>query len=288
VRPELKGRNPALAVLGLIAVLTLAVILVISLLRGGEQETTLPTLASFGTPVDTTQPTAVGTPSAEISFYDVPVIPVDEAQAAVRQNPNDPAAYLTLARALWAANRPQEAQQAIADGLGVVDDLVKYLLTAGKISDEDGNVTAAVFLYAEALNRAQANPERYPAVRNYVGEYVYGIALAPEGFNAAELARLKNSAGAGSDTQTTLLDIMAARILITEDRLRLAETALRRLPTEAASLPETALVRGELLAAQGNMERAQTEWQALMTAPDSPEWVLARATELLNAADSGA
>src|SRR5262249_36119213 len=148
---------------------------------------------------------------------------VDQAQTAVANNANDPAAYLALAKAAWQQNETDVAQQAIQDGLKIAPNKVDFLLTAGSLAQDLNRLTAMVILDTQALVRAESQPKIYESVRAQVGQALYAAAQTPNEINLREVDRSNKST---PDFQTPdLFDIMSVQMLVVQRRLLLAQTA---------------------------------------------------------------
>ncbi len=229
----------------------------------------LPTLAALETP--------------PLERYNVPELSLEDARAAVQASPDDPSAYLALARALWQNNQLSDAYAAIRAGYDHADSGVTYLLTAAALADEQNLDNAAVVLNDAALAQA-ASSDQFAAVRAFVGEYMYQAALEQGRINIVEIRRIYNE----TDAQpSNLLELMAVRLLVTQNRPALAEGAMRRLVSDSEFTAESYLIEGELRLALGSRQRAVEAWQQAIDAPNAPDWVRARAAEL-NQSNSGA
>jgi serine/threonine protein kinase len=259
---------------GVVAALLVAAFLLVNRPTSTTTQTPLPTLASLTTPVPTAAP-ANTLESATIRLYTVPDMTSDQAQAAIQQKPDEALNYLALANALWKQNDLQGARTAIEQGFRAADDKITYLLTAAASADTLGKTSGAVQLNVQALNLAQNNAAIYPAVRAMVGEYLYKTALHPAALKPGDTRR----SSAADDTGIGA--IMVARGLISENRLPLAAAALNRLSVEDSALPEAHLVQGELDLAQGNKQKALTQWKQVAAMTDAPGWVKQRANELI-------
>ncbi|MBC7813038.1 MAG: protein kinase, partial [Burkholderiales bacterium] len=215
-----------------------------------------------------------------------PTLPLVDARAAVDANPEDPTAYLTLAQALWLEDRPQEARQTVERGLPFATDPTTYLLSAADIAAQTAEANVAAAIYINALNQAVGSGSAaYEIARSQTGEFLYQLALVT-GDGTPEIRELseENSANAVPET-LPLLNSMAARRFLTQDRPRLAELALERALAQDGTLAEAHLVMGELHQARGNNVQALAEWQLAADSPTAPEWVQQRAAELLQASE---
>lgn len=269
-QPSTRKKRPWLPLVGAAVVFILiAVFALVVKTRRPADDTPLPTLAAPG--------------AAALEYYDVPELSLEDARAAVQATPNDPSSYLALARALWQNNQSSDAYAAIQAGYAHAGSGVTYLLTAAALADEQGLDNAAIVLNDAAL--AQAAPgDQFTAVRAFVGEYMYQAALEQRRINIVEIRRIYNE----TEVQpSNLLELMAVRLLITQDRPALAEGAMRRLVSDSEFSAESYLIEGELRLALGSRQRAVEAWQQAIDTPDAPDWVRARAAEL-NQSNSGA
>jgi tetratricopeptide (TPR) repeat protein len=215
----------------------------------------------------------------DIKLYTVPELTRAQAQQALNNNPDDPINRLALVRALWQANRMEEALRNLQDGLRNTDDPFSYLLTAASIAKQTGNNNIAIMVYVQSLNHAQLDPRAYTAVRALAGEALYQMVLNPQGINVVELQRA--AARAPEPDRTGFFDITLARLHLSLKNRRLAEGTLSRLSSEARQLAESQLVKAEIEQAQNNNDQAKSILRNILAQPDIPDWVKKRAADLL-------
>jgi serine/threonine-protein kinase len=215
----------------------------------------------------------------DIKLYTVPELTRAQAQQVLNNNPDDPINRLALVRALWQANRMEEALRNLQDGLRNTDDPFSYLLTAASIAKQTGNNNIAIMIYVQSLNHAQLDPRAYAAVRALAGEALYQMALNPQGINVVELQRA--AARAPEPDRTGFFDITLARLHLSLKNRRLAEGTLSRLSPEARQLAESQLVKAEIEQAQNNNDQAKSILRNILAQSEIPEWVKKRAADIL-------
>lgn len=113
-----------------------------------------------------------------------PLAQIEGAQQAVHQNPESAQAYLDLALAYLAAERPEEARQAIQEVISRAENDLDFLVLAGDLMFERQSWLAAAGLYAEAIRRS--SPPLDSPVQQAFNRAMYLAAAAPD---AEELIR---------------------------------------------------------------------------------------------------
>ncbi|NWF68777.1 MAG: serine/threonine protein kinase [Chloroflexi bacterium] len=220
-------------------------------------------------------------PLANVGGYQVPDIPLDIAQTAVARNPNDPAMYLAVARALNADGQSSAARAAFEAGLAIADDRIGYLMTAGNLMAEDENHESAIVLYLAALQLARENPLAYPDVRAHVGHYLYELTSQPNNVNFTAL-RLSLNSPELNQIDPSFLHIFGSYNLLNFERPTLALGRIRPLATRPDALAEARLVYGEAFLADNQPEQAREQWTIARDDPHAPQWVRDRAEELIS------
>jgi predicted negative regulator of RcsB-dependent stress response len=215
-------------------------------------------------------------PTPVLQLYAIPRKTVDDARRVLENNPHDPLAHLTLARAQLVAGNLLEARNTLEAGYADADDKVRYILSGAAAAEEDHLPAAALVIYDRAVQEAQRQNDRWQTVRAYAGEAMYRIA-GQNTFGPLEMRTFT----ALTPGPSALLQIAVARIQIDQNRLNPAENQLKRILT-AQDLPEAHLVLGEVYAAQGHRDQAASEWRIARDAPDTPAWAAERATALLD------
>jgi serine/threonine protein kinase/tetratricopeptide (TPR) repeat protein len=224
-------------------------------------------------------PEATGESLTEIPQYDIPRLTIEEAQAAIDQQSDNPILYLALAQAFWEEDMPQQGLAAINNGLEHADDQAVYLINAARLSQESGQSERASELFVRALNLAQENAVYYAAVRAEAGQFLYQMALNTDQLGLLEARQLSNRIPADG---SPIARAMVARSLITAGHPRLAEGILNTLLTNNGDIAEIHLVMGEFQQIQNDEDAAITEWQIAADTDDAPAWVQERADELMS------
>jgi hypothetical protein len=83
-------------------------------------------------------------------------------------------------------------------------------------------------------------------------------------------------------TSSDSVRFATVRNLLVNENDRLADRLLANIPAENNLMPEIDLLRGELALLQRDSDAARAYWQGILEMADAPEWVIARAEELLN------
>jgi len=256
--------------LTLIVIVGIVILLVLASQRR-ETPTNSPPLPTLAVLSPTLSPSS-------ITLIDIPELSLSDAQAAVQNNPNDPAAHLALGRAYWLQSQMTPGIEAINAGAILAPEQGIYWLSAAQMTETLGEIGGAVRLNMQALFVTPPDSPLYPQIRAAVGEYIYNTALNPQAIN---LEQVKNFGLSGWE-DNELYDIMVIRSLISGYRLLLAEGAIRRMRAETNFAAEYHLVRGELFKAQDDITHARAEWALIATLQDVPGWINNRVTELLS------
>jgi len=231
-------------------------------------------------PVNTPAPRP-SVPPRRSDPVEIQSVSVATAQDLLSKSPNDPTAYLTLARAQLEADQAQEALDTLTEGLQHADNAAQYLLTAETIAAQTNHAAAAGTIAIQTLTRFQNNPDAQPLIREQSGAYLYNLALQAPAVERVEIFRSLGASDADVAEMPPVVAAITARALISQDALQRAEFFLQTVLRET-NLPEAHLVMGELNSAQGDRESARAEWEQARQLPDAPQWVQQRATELLD------
>lgn len=223
----------------------------------------------------------------DVQPYEVHSLSVDEAQAAVNSQPNDPVARLSLIQALASQMRgapnsaapntnPQELERAIQNSRNVGDRL-RYVVTLMTIMQSNPFPPDLLFrVYADLLSEFKG-ARLYNLMRERVGAHLYQIGIT----TGIVPTFVLNQIGGMLDSHfEPLFYAMAARMYITANDLQSAQSLLNRAGEETA---EVSLVRGDMLAALGRTAQAVQSWQQAEAASGAPAWVIQRAEEEVTA-----
>lgn len=216
--------------------------------------------------------------SEDVELYDVPELGVEEAEAAVEDNPEDPINYLALALAL-AEERDDgdEALRALQQGLEVAADDPVFYLTAAATADDNDAVDLATWLYVEALD----NFPRDQAVRAASGEYLYELTTDRTNFAPRTLRGQREVRDVLPTNIHPIVDAMRTQVFITHDIRILAQQSIRSVAEQDPVPGEVHLVLGDLNELNDYEEGARSEWQLAQRDPLAPEWVRDIADEKL-------
>ena len=214
--------------------------------------------------------------AVSVVVADVPVLSLADAEATVTANPDDAAGYLALFRAQLLEGQTEESEQSLRDGEMYAADKVTYYLTAAEEALELEHVSAAFTIYRNGLSEL-VNEPNFARFRETAGEHLYQAALQSGGL---ALFEARGSLRAGSD-ESPIFTAIRGRSLLTANRARLAQGAVNTSLGHEADLAEALLVQGELRAADGQDAAAEALWTTLVNNAAAPEWVQARARELL-------
>ncbi len=270
-----------LMIIGALVVVLLALFIINRVVRNNRADTVTPTLATLPT-----QPASgfeMYTTADGLRLFVVTVLSVADAQALVRSEPENPAAYLSLVRALAVEERYAETEQPLTNGATRTNDAVTYMLSAAAALHDANRDGAALLLLRDSISRLQDAPN-FDLMREFGGRSLYEAALTQRGvelFELANLRDLRDLSDATLRTTSPIAQAISARALLTVNRpllaARLVETALNRAP----GLAEAQLVLGEVQAANGNIDSARLQWTAARDGASAPNWVKERARLLL-------
>jgi len=269
-----------LMAIGAFVVVLVVLSVITRIVRNNQAEEITPTLAVLPTQPATANTFTTG---EGLTLYVVPELSVEDAQALVGDEPDNPAAYLSLVRALALANDLAATEQPLTTGATYSDDPVMYVLSAAVVLHDANRDGLALALLRDSMTRLQ-DATNFDQLREYGGRSLYEAALTQSGVELYELATLRDLRDL-TDTAlrstSPIYQAFSARALLTIDRPvlanRLVETALNRSP----GLAEAQLVLGEIQASAGNLNDARLQWTAARDGSSAPEWVKERARQLL-------
>jgi Tfp pilus assembly protein PilF len=216
-------------------------------------------------------------PPVPTMYY--PQMPADQARDAISHDQNNPGAYLALIRDQLQNNDVTSATRTYEQGLSHVRDTLPFQMTAASIAVDVGQYNVAFALFAAALQDSQ-NQAPYPAVRAQAGEFLYDAATLANRLTLQQIRDLSTELVAN---HSPIVDAMIGRAFLANDNPRLAQASIASALKIDDNLAEAHLVNGEYEQAQGNLNKARSEWQLALDALDAPKWVHDRATTLLNA-----
>jgi serine/threonine protein kinase len=204
-----------------------------------------------------------------IEGYDVPLLSLQEAEAAVRENPRDPVAYLALAGAHM-QTRPRQNPETIELTLqqgGAFGEFPRYIVSVLELLQTRQAPPDLLFPVYNGMMTLTEGGDLYQVVRDRAGAHLYDLGLNSQTAPGFMLTAINDRLDAEYDPMFAAL---LARMFITNDNLRLAQAALNRSEGDS---PEKTLVRADLLAAQGDMTAARGIWEELANNANLPLWV---------------
>lgn len=216
-------------------------------------------------------PTAVNrnSPPEGQGMVIVPELSLAQAQAGVRENPQDPVAYLALAAVQLDVRPPQPeaVMTTLRNGLSHADDVDTYIIGALELFMQHRTPPDMAYpLYSQLLELAPSLELR-KRVRARAGEHLYELASNVERTPERMLGGLRRSV---DDSYNPFFHALLARTFITHGNLEMAQSMLDEIQDES---PEIKLVRADLLAAQGAQDEAQAIWRELANDANVPTWI---------------
>ncbi|MCC6617221.1 MAG: protein kinase [Anaerolineae bacterium] len=276
-----------LMAIGALVVVLLVLTVVTRIIRNNRADEITPTLATL--PTLAAEPTTIAAPANTyttadgLTLFIVPELSLEDARALVQAEPQNPAAYLSVVRALALMNDLAATEPLLTTGATYAEDTIMYILSAAVALHEADRDWLALVILRDSLTRLQDAPN-FDDLREYGGRSLYEAALSDRGVELYQLATLRDLRDLTDErlhSTSPIYQALAARALLTIDRTalanRLVETALNRSP----GLAEAQLVLGEIQASVGNLNEARLQWTAARDGSSSPEWVKARARQLL-------
>jgi Tfp pilus assembly protein PilF len=190
--------------------------------------------------------------------------PVQQAQAGVNRNPNDPMAHYNLAIALADADRLDEAQAEYIQALGLGGEDVGFYQMAGEEMVARQHWTAAAMAY---LRLADIMPKPLPVEITFrLHETLYQGASEENIFDLIPLERIVQ-------VDPRIAAVVEARhVLYFGGPVRaqgLVELILQRSPEHA----EAQLLQAEIHFHAGNVQAAQEQIDRLRAVPGLPYWI---------------
>ncbi|MDX2141100.1 MAG: protein kinase [Chloroflexota bacterium] len=211
---------------------------------------------------------------------------LEDAQALVSTNPDDPSAHLALFRAQLVAGQTEELWDTLAAGLPSAGNAAQYLLSAASTASAMEANGVAIAIVREGLIELADDPS-FAAFREYGGRALYDVSTTGNALDLFDLRQIREFDEGAERLQSPIYSTIRARVLLEMQRPRrgdqIAEAILESTLTRAPNLPEALLVLGEVYAVRGQREEARTYWQQALNVPDAPEWVRERARQLLAA-----
>jgi hypothetical protein len=204
-----------------------------------------------------------------IEPYEIQPLTVAQAEAAVQEDPENPAAYLELAQAqLQGRHSPQDIEQTLDEGAVHAESLRYSLSILSILRSNPSGMEFAYPLYDRVMSAVAGEDAAIVAyVRDIVGGHLYDVSsrgLVP----ADMLPRLVNLVD--ENNLDDLFSLMLARLLISNDNLDLAQDHLSQITAES---PENSLVSADLLSAQGDLAGARAIWETLVEDSSTPNWI---------------
>jgi tRNA A-37 threonylcarbamoyl transferase component Bud32 len=216
-----------------------------------------------------------------IELYEIQPLTLEQAEAAVREDPENPATYLELAQAQLVSRSsrpsPEEIDQTLNEGVIYADPLRYNLSILSILHSNPSGMEFAYPLYNRVINAvAGEGAEIVAYVRESAGGHLYDVA-SHAGLVPPRLVPDLANMVADNDFDD-LISLMMARLHLTNGDPDLAQEILDQIEAET---PERRLVQADLLQGQGDLTGARAEWEALAEDQSAPNWVRVRAREML-------
>lgn len=227
---------------------------------------------------------------SEYPVYSIPAVTDEDMQRVRSEYPAHPLTYLLQAQRLWRSD-PQQALQAIAQGLSFTEDATRYLVSAALMANAAEQYDAALIYVIVALQTTLDNQdmETFAQIRPGATEYIYTTA-ARDDVRLLNLQTLLNTvllSNTDLDFDLTHIstsspaNLALAANRLARERTNLVNGLLLRIEREALFDEEVLLLRGQYELLLGNEERAQDAWQSLLDSTGVPAWVTQEAQTLL-------
>lgn len=204
-------------------------------------------------------------------------LPLDEALTRVENEPDEAAAYLTLALAYLDTNQSEEAMEAFLYAIDELDATGFELGQTAAMAAAQGHTDEAILLWLAAYHKAPDNP----AIRNNAGQYIYrqmtDIGLTDVSQIQSYTERFPNSAFMQSMIAQALISLPNVTRL-QEGR---AENLLENARELDSDLAEVRLIYGNYYESIDELELAGDEWRFARSFEDTPEWVTTEANAKL-------
>jgi serine/threonine protein kinase len=209
----------------------------------------------------------------------------------IPENPSNPIGYLLRAAALYRQEDFSGARETIITGLPE-DNQAVYLSSAAQLAADAGDTGAALILSIAAVENAyKESPILFELIRPHAGEFIYETAGTTERVNLA--TTLQDMQSSGMITEDMINEIgdsptaifASTRNLIANGNYLLAERRLSRISDDSPLYAEFLLLQGELAVATGETEKAVELLTLINEQEDLPQWLKARADELLASLD---
>jgi serine/threonine protein kinase len=215
----------------------------------------------------------------------VPYIPLNELPGDM----NEPFDFLIRARSLYENGNIEDARQILLEGLGSTTEQALYFGSVSRLAFDVNDNDGAVFFALATLEIAKSeDAEFFAQARPTLTEFLYLTAPSVQITNLTNTVsnmNLRNYLDREAVSEFTNSDSVAfatVRNLLVNENSLLADRLLANIPAENNLMPEIDLLRGDLALLQRDSDAARAYWQGILEMEDAPEWVIARAEELLN------
>ena len=195
---------------------------------------------------------------------------LDEAQDWAQREPENPAAFLSMAVLYLGQDMVEDAQVNAQVAINDLNASAELLAEAATAASTQGYTDEAVVLWLAAYHRDPANAE----IRNDAGQFVY---RQMSNMRLADADQLQNFIQEMPDS--AFARTMAAQGIIStarrdgELRVRQATNLLEEALNENDAFAEAHLVYGNLYEMTDDIESAVESWRFAASFTDSPEWV---------------
>jgi hypothetical protein len=222
------------------------------------------------------QPTAQPQPSAEDIELGGVLLPA--AQKAVEENPDSPRAHLAFGVALVDDGQVPKGYEEIRKASELGAKTPAFLIGAARSLDKIGLPLGAAMMYLRLSENARLNaagPGIGPLVNNLHSSVYYGFAdpIAPEVLPYSTLNRV--------DEPLSLIAQIHYSIVNRPDDPALAQKLIDELRQMQPGMAEADLLQAELFSSHKNPEEAKKILDKVLATPNTPEWIIQRAKEML-------
>jgi serine/threonine-protein kinase len=195
---------------------------------------------------------------------------MEEVQAWAQREPENPAAFLSMAVLYLDEGMTASAQESAAVAIDELNASGELLAEAARAAASEGYTNEAVVLWMAAFHREPDNP----AIRNDAGQYIYRQMSNPAFSDITEIQSYVEQFPNSPFARTMVAQAMiSAGRRAGELRTRQAANLLEQALSQNDTFAEAHLVYGNLYEAEDDIESAIEAWRFAASFTNSPEWV---------------
>jgi len=279
VRHEPNGR---LWILAGVAIIILSLFLMVAVVLNTSN-----TFLAIAETIQDLEADANNTNSPDDLMYNIPKLPLNEAQTIKDSAPENPINYLILACAQYEDNDTNSARQTIKQGYDLATDKIRYLANAVSIADVAGDANGAMIFGVLLWDIAQpTTSEQGQLAYNTVSEFLYTKSLQAQEIQVSRANSEQLTELFGEEISQQLIRSQITRIMIVNnhiemDRARLATATVRVWTEETYALPIGQLVNARYNLLENDTETAINQLNQLVEASTTPAWIVTIAQELI-------